>query len=125
MSAAPESHLPLTHLSFEILMILAAAPLHGYAAIRALHDSTTCITKPRTGTFYSAIHRLQGSGLVEEVDPTSEEENRDERRRYYGLTARGREVLAAETGRLEALVKAARGTLAARRNPAGVWEIPS
>jgi hypothetical protein len=45
---------------------------------------------------------------VEETDPRSRPKDDDQRRRYYRLTPLGREVLKAETARLDALVKQAR-----------------
>jgi DNA-binding PadR family transcriptional regulator len=61
-----------------------------------------------TGTLYTAISRLLEQGLIEESDERPAEQDDDERRRYYRLTAFGREVANAEARRLAALVRMAR-----------------
>ena len=48
------------------------------------------------------------SGLIEEADERPDPALDDERRRYYRATPLGRDVLAAETQRMAALVSAAR-----------------
>ncbi len=55
-----------------------------------------------TGTLYTAIARLEDLGLVVEAST-------DDRRRFYRITPLGKDVLEAETLRLEALVGYARG----------------
>ncbi len=52
------------------------------------------------------MQRLEQGGLIEEDRSV---EGRDSRRRYYRLTAAGREVAAAETRRLATLLGVARG----------------
>jgi len=105
----PHGQLPLTPLTLQILVTLAAEPLHGYAVVKAVRDDTEGRINPGTGTFYSAIHRMSDEGLIEEIDPP---EDGDARRRYYSITDFGRAVLDAEAQRLDRVVELAR---AARR----------
>ena len=100
--------LPLTHLSFLILLALHEESRHGYAIIRAVEDRLGSEHSPGTGTFYSALKRMRREGLVEEIDPPAEIERDDPRRRYYRPTPFGRDVLAAEVARLAELVETAR-----------------
>ncbi len=100
--------LPLTHLSFLILLILYEEPRHGYAIIRAVEERLGGDRSPGTGTFYSALKRMRHEGLVEEIDPPTESKRDDPRRRYYRPTAFGRDVLEAEVQRLAELVETAR-----------------
>lgn len=51
---------------------------------------------------------LLDDGLIEESDERPDADLDDQRRRYYRLTGLGRAVVAAEVGRLESLVDAAR-----------------
>jgi DNA-binding PadR family transcriptional regulator len=103
--------LPLTHLSFHILLALATQDLHGYAVIKAVKSNPANPLNPGTGTFYSAIGRMLDEGLIREVEPPADEST-DPRRRYYSITDFGREVLAAETRRLHALVQFAQAAVA-------------
>lgn len=107
-----EGMLPLTHLSLEILMALLAGDSHGYGVIKAVRESETSGGSLRTGTFYSALRRLQEEKLVAEVEPP-EGSYADERRRYYRVSELGRRVVEAEIQRLEALVRRARTVLVA------------
>jgi DNA-binding PadR family transcriptional regulator len=97
-----ESRLPLTPLSFQILVALADEPRHGYGIIKEIEEATGERLKSSTGTLYLAIERLEQEGLIEE-EPSS-----DARRRYYRLTPLGRSVAAAETKRLATLLGVAR-----------------
>jgi DNA-binding PadR family transcriptional regulator len=61
-------------------------------------------------TLYGTIKRLIEDGLIEESDERPAPEADDARRRYYRLTRLGRRVLAAESERLEDLLRVLRGT---------------
>lgn len=100
--------LPLTHLSFLILLSLCGQQRHGYAIIQAVEELSDPPITPRTGTFYSALKRMVEEGTVRPVQTPPPASGQDSRRRYYGITALGRRVLAAEAGRLSSLVHAAR-----------------
>jgi DNA-binding PadR family transcriptional regulator len=97
-----DRRLPLTPLSFQILVALADQPRHGYGIIKEIEESTGEPFKSSTGTLYLAIERLEQEGFLEE------EETSDRRRRYYRLTAAGRDVAVAETRRLATLLGVAR-----------------
>jgi DNA-binding PadR family transcriptional regulator len=66
-------------------------------------------TKFGPGTLYTSIKRLLTAGLIEESEDRPDPKLDDERRRYYGLTAMGKKVVAAESERLAALLRYARG----------------
>jgi DNA-binding PadR family transcriptional regulator len=103
----PRSLLPLTPLAYQVLLSLADADRHGYGIIREVADRTDGLVTIRTGTLYTMLQRLLEERLLEESDVRPEEGD-DERRKYYRLTELGREVLAAETRRMEALIGDAR-----------------
>lgn len=99
----PEDFLPLTHLAFHVLLALADGPSHGYALVREVRARSSGKVDPGTGSFYSVIHGLCDQGVIESVEPP--DGAAPDRRRYYALTPLGRRVLAAESARLEGLVR--------------------
>jgi DNA-binding PadR family transcriptional regulator len=107
-SVEPASLLPLTPAVFHILLALADQDRHGYAIILDIAERTEGAMRLGTGTLYTAISRLLEQGLIEEPDERPAADEDDERRRYYRLTAYGRDVANAEARRLSALVKMAR-----------------
>lgn len=87
-----------------ILLALAQGPRHGYAVMQEVSEQTSGRVTLWPATLYGAVKRMLKAGLLEEVPvPVGE----DGRRRYYGLTALGRNVLAEETRRLSAIVELA------------------
>jgi DNA-binding PadR family transcriptional regulator len=100
-----DPQLPLTPLSFQILVALADGPKHGYGILKEIEEASGEPLRSSTGTLYLAIQRLEQEGLIEEDETVAGE---DSRRRYYRLTAEGRGVAAAETRRLATLLGVAR-----------------
>lgn len=94
--------LPLTPLSFEILLALASAPRHGYSIIKEIERRSAQPMKSSTGTLYLAIQRLRKEGLIEASG------DQRGRRRTYVLTEMGRAVTALEADRMAVLVAEAR-----------------
>lgn len=104
----PQQYLPLTVPVFHILLALADGEKHGYAIMREAEKSTAGRVAMGPGTLYGAIKRLLKNGLIAETAARPDPALDDARRRYYELTARGRDVLAAETERLVLMVDNAR-----------------
>ena len=103
-----EAELPLTPLSYHILLALGSGEMHGYGVMKEIDRQTNGSMSPATGALYLAAKRLVVTGLMEESDERPDPKLDDRRRRYYRLTDYGREVMAAETARLANLVKVAR-----------------
>jgi DNA-binding PadR family transcriptional regulator len=101
-----EEYLPLTAPVFHVLVALADGSKHGYAILKEIADRTDGKVQLSSGTLYAIIKRLLQDGLIDEIDERPDRD--DERRRYYGLTAFGRQVAAAEAERMEELLRAAR-----------------
>jgi DNA-binding PadR family transcriptional regulator len=102
------SQLPLRPVEFQILLILAEQPSHGYSIIRETERRTGGKVRLQPGTLYRAIQRLEDEGLIVEVEDPPERDSDDPRRRYFTLTDQGRVVASEEAGRLAALVEEAR-----------------
>jgi len=102
--SAPGTFLPLKPTDYQILFVLFRRELHGYAMVKAIEERTGGRVSLEPSNLYRRIRRLTGEGLVEESEERPAPELDDERRRYYGLTELGREVLAAEAQRMRELV---------------------
>jgi DNA-binding PadR family transcriptional regulator len=104
---AVDACLPLTPAVFDILLALADADRHGYGIAKEVESRTSGKVRLGPGTLYGTLTRMLEAGLVQEVPRASERSGHKERRRYYRLTAFGREVARAEARRLAELVAAA------------------
>ncbi len=104
----PRSFLPLTPRVFHVLLALAEKPLHGYGVILEVQQQTSGVIILRTGTLYVLLRRLLDQKLITESDDRAAPEHDDERRRYYALTELGRQVVQAESKRLELVLHTAR-----------------
>ncbi len=91
---------PLTAHVFHILLALADRDRHGYAIIKEVATLTGNRLRMNPGTVYTALRRLQESGLIEESPERPDAALDDKRRRYYRLTQEGREVAATEARRM-------------------------
>jgi DNA-binding PadR family transcriptional regulator len=98
--------LPLTSVSFEILLALAGGEQHGYAVMLDIERRTGASIN--AGSLYRALNRLLEAGLIEELDERPSPAEDDERRRYYRLTPKGLAVARGEARRLEQQVESAR-----------------
>jgi len=105
---AVESFLPLKPNWFHVLLSLADGPNHGYAIMQEVLDRTAGKVRLWPATLYGTLQRLIDSDLIEETDVRPAPDLDDARRRYYRLTTLGRDVLRAESARLEDLVRVIR-----------------
>jgi DNA-binding PadR family transcriptional regulator len=98
--------------TFLILTALAAGSQHGYGIITDVTEISDGRVRLRAGTLYTALDRLREDELIG-VDREEVVDNR--LRRYYRLTPKGAQRLAAEAARLQDNAAAA----LSRLNPAG------
>ena len=90
---------------FQILLSLTDGARHGYAIITDVRDRTDGEIALTASTLYDALSRLVDDRLIAEIEPPS---GSDARRRYYALSAAGREAARTEARRLERAVAMAR-----------------
>jgi DNA-binding PadR family transcriptional regulator len=107
-AAAPESHLPLTPATFQILIALVDGERHGYAIMMEVEERSEGTVRLGPGTLYGSLKRLLDAGIVADAGERAHPDTADERRRYYRLTKYGLLVARAEAQRLEAVVRIAR-----------------
>jgi DNA-binding PadR family transcriptional regulator len=105
---SPESFLPMKPHWFHVLLSLSDQPQHGYGIMQEVLERTAGKVRLWPATLYGTLKRLGDEELIEESEQRPAVELDDARRRYYRLTSLGRRVLAAESERLEDLVRVIR-----------------
>lgn len=89
----------VTPAMFQILTALADRDLHGYAIMQEIGARTKGAAEIGPGTLYRTLKHLLDRALVQETTP------RDDGKRTYRITKRGREVASQEARRLADLVE--------------------
>lgn len=112
---SPGDFLPLKPHWFHILLSLAGEEQHGYAIMQEVLDRTGGKVRLWPATLYGTLKRLIEEDLIEESGERPASGLDDARRRYYRLTRLGRRVLAAESERLEDLVRVIRAKRGLRK----------
>jgi DNA-binding PadR family transcriptional regulator len=100
-----DQFLPLKTHWFHVLLSLADQEQHGYGIMQEVLDRTAGKVRLWPATLYGTLKRLIDEELIEESEERPAPELDDARRKYYRLTRLGRRVLAAESARLEELVR--------------------
>ncbi|MGD8331632.1 MAG: PadR family transcriptional regulator [Acidobacteriota bacterium] len=98
-------YLPMSAVEFTVLLVLADGPSHGYAIVKDIEARSDGQISLLPGNLYAILQRLNDTGLIEHVAAAGKDTDR--RRRYYGITALGRRVAAAEAERMRRMVEAA------------------
>lgn len=98
--------LPLSPTDFHLLLVLADGETYGYALMKAIEAESGGVITPEIGSLYRMLARLVDSGLVVEAgDRVPDDDASPGRpRRYYRITALGREAILAESERLRSLL---------------------
>jgi len=76
-----------------LLCLIDSQPMYGYQIIKELENRSQGYFKFKEGTLYPALHRLEKTGLIEgkwEILPSGQQ------RKYYHITLKGSESLAAK-----------------------------
>jgi DNA-binding PadR family transcriptional regulator len=93
---------------FQILLSLVDRDLHGTAIMETVLTRTDGAIRLWPGALYGALADMSEAGLIQEVDPPEGAPTEGGKRRFYAITRKGRETLAAEVTRMEELVLEAR-----------------
>jgi DNA-binding PadR family transcriptional regulator len=105
MSTNHANSLPLNPRTLMILLAFAEGPAHGYEIKKRAEGRSGGSVPLDAGSLYRSIAQLLDQDLIEEAEGAASNETGDSRRRYYGLTNRGRDLVAAEARRLAGLVE--------------------
>jgi DNA-binding PadR family transcriptional regulator len=108
MKSEYQKLLPLSPATLHVLLALTGGDLHGYGIMLEVARQSGGQYKIGPGTLYDNLKKLLTLGLVEES--TGEDAGGQTRRRYR-LSQMGNGVLAAETKRLEGVLREARRCL--------------
>lgn len=92
MSQAFRSELLRGSLDLMILSVLSDAEKYGYLIQQSLRDASGGSVNPKAGTLYPLLHRLEEEKLIS----SRWESETGRRRKWYGLTAKGKKQLQAQ-----------------------------
>jgi len=103
-------YLPLSEATYYVMAALDE-PLHGYALMQKVEAMSEGSVVIGPGTLYGAFAALEKQGLIEKV-------SEQDRRKTYGLTSKGRLVLAEQVRRLATMVRNGQFALAQQKEKA-------
>ncbi len=95
-------------LDMMILQVLTGGPMHGYAIVKRIQQSSHDLLVVEEGSLYPALHRMDRRGLIQHEWGLSEA---NRRAKYYRLTAAGRRRLKVESERWGRFVDAVAGVM--------------
>lgn len=108
---------PLTRQRYHILLALSGGDMHGSGIVRVVLEQTEGELHLWPATLYGNLEVLSRDRLIDELGEAERPPGESEKRRYYGITAKGVRALAAHTEQMARLVETARQNL--RRRGAG------
>ena len=88
-----------------LLSLLEQQPMYGYKIVKELEERSQGYFKFKEGTLYPALHRLEKSGLITGIWRTLPN---GRQRRYYYITPKGQDKLAAEKTQWQHFLEAVR-----------------
>ena len=98
--------IPLRPPVYHILLALVRHDLHGLGIADEVEQASEGVVELGPGTLYRSLAEMAEAGLIRSVDAPSGDT--DPRRKHYGITPNGRELLTEETARLGRLVATAK-----------------
>lgn len=85
--------------TMHLIMLSILEPKHGYAIMEEVRTMSHGEVNIAAGTLYGAVENLKKNSYIELVSPAGE------RKKVYGLTQLGRDILSAENNRLIQMTK--------------------
>jgi len=104
----PMRFLPLSPTDFQVLLILARGPAHGYAIMKEVEESSGGRVGIELGSLYRLIARLLATGMIEEASNASHPPHAGKKRRTYEITELGLAVARADAERMSDALSLAR-----------------
>ena len=94
---------------FHILLALSEGELHGLAIMDKVLEHTDGSLTLWPATLYGSLKQMLESELIEEK-PAPENLDDGDRRRFYAITGKGKDALAAELSRMKKYIEHASGS---------------
>ncbi|SDZ41590.1 PadR family transcriptional regulator, regulatory protein PadR [Evansella caseinilytica] len=89
--------------SLILLQLLAEKDMYGYEIVKEMEARSGYALQVKEGTLYPALHKLEKQKYV---DAYWQEPDKGPARKYYRLTAEGKEILQQKTSEWQSFVKA-------------------
>jgi DNA-binding PadR family transcriptional regulator len=99
---------PLSSATLHILLALAGGNLHGYGIIQEVARNSDGHYKLGPGTLYDNLKKLMDAEWVADAPAQKRKSTKEDDRRFYTLTKRGKDALSAEVDRLQSVVSEAK-----------------
>jgi DNA-binding PadR family transcriptional regulator len=99
---------PLSSATLHILLALAGGDLHGYGIIQEVARNSDGHYKLGPGTLYDNLKKLMDAGWVADAPAQRRKSAKEDDRRFYTLTKKGRDTLATEVDRLQSVISEAK-----------------
>jgi DNA-binding PadR family transcriptional regulator len=108
---------PLSSATLHILLALAGGNLHGYGIIQEVARNSDGHYRLGPGTLYDNLKKLMDAGWVADAPSPKRKSTKEKEddRRFYTLTRKGKDALSAEVDRLQSVVSEAKFRLQAAR----------
>jgi len=107
MTDRPKAPFRMTPVVFHVLLALADEESHAYQIMKDVPERSGGAVEVGPGSLHYTLGKLLEADMIEESDGPEDPDD-DARRKYYRLTARGREILSAEASVLAEIVDSAR-----------------
>ena len=95
-----------------ILQTLKRQPLHGYALVQHIQQTSNDLLQVEEGSLYPALYRLEHQGWI--ASEWGESEN-NRKAKYYRLTAAGKKRLQTEAEKWNRMAEVIAGILGTKR----------
>ncbi len=94
----PSKYLPLSETTYYTMLCLAGEPMHGYALMQKVSETSQATVSLGAGTLYTIFSTLEKENLIEMVSEA-------DRRKTYALTPKGKQVLLLQIQRLTIMTR--------------------
>jgi DNA-binding PadR family transcriptional regulator len=99
---------PLSAATLHILLALAGGNLHGYGIIQEIARNSDGHYRLGPGTLYDNLKKLMDAGWVADAPAQRHKSKKEDDRRFYTLTKKGKDALTTEVDRLQSVISEAK-----------------